>query len=91
VHLTVDGQLKNPFVNHFAFGRWFAENGLWTATAAILAVLRIDHAKDSNGDRIEVKPEFTTGVVIHPKPFRCSFESVNTAREGQLRAMTNLK
>jgi hypothetical protein len=45
-------------------GRWFAENGLWTAVSAILAVLRIDYAKDSNGDRIEVKPEFSTGLVM---------------------------
>jgi cytochrome P450 len=98
-HLTVDGKLKDPFVNHFVFGhgrricpgRWFAENGLWTAVSAILAVLRIDYAKDSNGDRIEVKPEFSTGLVIHPEPFQCSFESVNTAREGHLRAMMNSK
>ncbi|KAG1771066.1 cytochrome P450 [Suillus placidus] len=98
-HLTVDGKLKDPFVNHFAFGhgrricpgRWFAENSLWTAAAAILAVLRIDHAKDSNGDRIEVKPEFSTGMVIHPEPFHCSIESRNTAREGHLRAMMNSK
>ncbi|KAG2337682.1 cytochrome P450 [Suillus weaverae] len=98
-HLTVDGKLKDPFVNHFAFGhgrricpgRWFAENTLWTAAAAILAVLRIDHAKDSNGDRIEVKPEFSTGMVIHPEPFHCSFESINTVREGHLRAMMNSK
>ncbi|KAG1805252.1 cytochrome P450 [Suillus variegatus] len=98
-HLTVDGKLKNTVVNHFAFGhgrricpgRWFAENGLWSAAAAILAVLRIDHAKDSNGDRIEVKPEFTTGVVIHPEPFHCSFEVVNTTREAHIRAMMNSK
>ncbi|KAG1887782.1 cytochrome P450 [Suillus subluteus] len=98
-HLTVDGKLKDPFVNHFAFGhgrricpgRWFAENSLWTAVSAILAVLHIDHAKDSNGDRIEVKPEFSTGIVIRPEPFLCSFESVNTAREGHLRAMMNSK
>ncbi|KAG2056818.1 cytochrome P450 [Suillus hirtellus] len=96
-HLTVDGKLKDPFVNHFAFGhgrrtcpgRWFAENSLWTAAAAILAVLRIDHAKDSNGNKIEVKPEFTTGVTIHPEPFQCSFEIVNAARERHLRAMMN--
>ncbi|KAG1880246.1 cytochrome P450 [Suillus tomentosus] len=96
-HLTVDGKLKDPFVNHFAFGhgrricpgRWFAENSLWTATAAILAVLRIDHAKDSNGNKIEVKPEFTTGLAIHPQPFQCSFEIVNAARERHLRAMMN--
>ncbi|KAG1782160.1 cytochrome P450 [Suillus placidus] len=98
-HLTADGQLKDPFVNHFAFGhgrrvcpgRWFAENSLWTATAAILAVLRIDHARDSNGDRIEVKPEITTGMVIRPQPFRYSFEIANPKREGHLRAMMNVK
>jgi cytochrome P450 len=98
-HLTVDGKLKDPFVSHFAFGhgrricpgRWFVENSLWTAASAILAVLRIDHAKDLNGDRIEVKPEFSAGLVIHPEPFHCSFESVNTAREGHIRAMMNSK
>ncbi|KAG1839420.1 cytochrome P450 [Suillus subalutaceus] len=71
-HLTVYGKLKDPFVNHFAFGhgrricpgRWFAENSLWTAAATILAVMRIDHAKDSNGNTIEVKPEFTAGLVM---------------------------
>ncbi|KAG2046890.1 cytochrome P450 [Suillus hirtellus] len=98
-HLTVDGKLKNSVVNHFAFGhgrricpgRWFADNGLWSAAAAILAVLRIDHAKDSNGDRIEVKPEFTTGVVTHPEPFHFSFEVVNATREAHIRAMMNSK
>ncbi|KAG2110337.1 cytochrome P450 [Suillus discolor] len=96
-HLTVDGTLKDPFVNHFAFGhgrricpgRWFAESSLWTAAAAILAVLRIDHAKDSNGNKFEVKPEFTTGTAIHPEPFQCSFEIVNAARERRLRATMN--
>ncbi|KAG2150237.1 cytochrome P450 [Suillus bovinus] len=71
-HLTVDGKLKDHLVNHFAFGhgrricpgRWFADNSLWTAATAILAVLRVDHAKDSNGNRIEVKPEFTTGLAV---------------------------
>jgi cytochrome P450 len=98
-HLTDDGKLKDNFVNHFAFGhgrricpgRWFAENSLWTAVSAILAVLRIHHAKDSNGDRIEVKLEFSTGLGIHPEPFQCSFESVNTARERHLRARMNSK
>ncbi|KAG1868666.1 cytochrome P450 [Suillus subluteus] len=98
-HLTVDGKRKDPFVNHFAFGhgrricpgRWFAENSLWTAASAILAVMCIDHARDSNGDRIEVKPEFTAGIVTQPEPFHCSFESVNPAREGHLREMMGSK
>ncbi|KAG2056810.1 cytochrome P450 [Suillus hirtellus] len=71
-HLTVDGKLKDPFVNHFAFGhgrricpgRINHENSLWTAAAAILAVLRIDHAKDFNGNKIEVKPQFTAGLAM---------------------------
>ncbi|KAG2151676.1 cytochrome P450, partial [Suillus bovinus] len=71
-YLTVDGKLKGPFINHFAFGHgrricpghWFAENSLWTAAAAILTIMHIDHAKDSNGNRIEVMPEFTTGLLV---------------------------
>lgn len=98
-HLTVDGKLKVPFFNHMAFGhgrricpgRWFAEDTLWTAAATIRTVLRADRAKDSNEDRIEVKLEFTTGLAIHPEPFHCSFECVNTAREGYIRAMMNSK
>ncbi|KAG1831970.1 cytochrome P450 [Suillus subalutaceus] len=98
-HLTIDGKLKDHFVSHLAFGhgrricpgRWFAENSLWTAVSAILAVLHIDHAKDSNGDKIEVKPQFGTGLVVHPEPFHCSFVGVNTAREGHLREMMKSK
>ncbi|KAG1764840.1 cytochrome P450 [Suillus occidentalis] len=66
-HLTVDGKLKDSFVNHFAFGhgRRICPGRLicGPAVAAILAVLHIDYAKDSNGDRIEVKPELSTGMV----------------------------
>jgi len=96
-HLTNDGQLKEPLLNHFAFGhgrricpgRWFADNAVWTAMATILSVLRIDYARDPQGCRIEINPEYTTGLAIRPKPFHASFESVNTAREGRLRAMMN--
>ncbi|KAJ8592746.1 cytochrome P450 [Rhizopogon salebrosus TDB-379] len=93
-HLTIDGQLKDRVVNHFTFGhgrricpgRWFAENAVWTAMATILSVLRIDCARDPNGHKIEIKPEFTAGAATaRPKPFRCSFEIVNTAREMSLK------
>ncbi|OAX43366.1 cytochrome P450 [Rhizopogon vinicolor AM-OR11-026] len=98
-HLTAEGQLKVRVFNHFVFGngrricpgRSFAENSVWTVIVTILSVLQIDHARDPDGNRIEIKPEFTHGAGIHPEPFRCSFESVNTTREGQLRAMMNLK
>ncbi|OJA11007.1 hypothetical protein AZE42_12143 [Rhizopogon vesiculosus] len=59
--------------------------------AAILSVVHIDHSRDPHGHRIEIKPEYAGLSVIHPKPFQCSFESVNTVREGQLRAVMNFK
>ncbi|OAX42469.1 cytochrome P450 [Rhizopogon vinicolor AM-OR11-026] len=98
-HLTAEGKLKDRTFNHFAFGngrricpgRWFAENSVWIAMAAILSVLRIDYARDPDGHRIEIKPEFTTGAEIQPKPFQCSFESVNTTRERQLPAVIHSK
>ncbi|KAJ8592745.1 cytochrome P450, partial [Rhizopogon salebrosus TDB-379] len=99
-HLTIDGQLKDHVVNHFAFGhgrricpgRWFAENAMWTAMVTILSVLRIDNARDPNGHKNEIKPEFVAGAsTLHPKPFRCSFEILNTQREGHLREVMNLK
>jgi len=50
---------------HMTFtGRWFAENALWTAMTTILSVLRLDHAKDLNGKRIEIKPEFSAGATV---------------------------
>jgi len=64
---------------------------MWTAIAAILSVLRIDHARDSNGKRIQINPELTTGIQVSLKPFPCSFSIVNTAREAQLQEMLKLK
>jgi hypothetical protein len=46
-------------------GRWFAENAVWTAMATILSILRIDYARDLNGNRIEIRPEFTTGLAVY--------------------------
>ncbi|OAX33598.1 cytochrome P450 [Rhizopogon vinicolor AM-OR11-026] len=72
-HLTIDGQLKDHIVNHFACtdsyrricpGRWFAENAAWTPMATILSILRIDYARDPGGHEIEIKPEYTAGVSV---------------------------
>ncbi|OJA15963.1 cytochrome p450 [Rhizopogon vesiculosus] len=99
-HLTMDGQLKDRhtgglfvfgFGRRICPGRWFAMGALWIGVVVILSVLRIDHARDLNGKRIEVKLEFTTGVSVRPQDFACSFESINAARDEQLRAMMTLK
>ncbi|OJA16756.1 hypothetical protein AZE42_12639 [Rhizopogon vesiculosus] len=59
--------------------------------ATILSVLHIDHSRDPHGHRIDIKPEYTGGLTIRPKLFQCSFESMNAAREGQLRAVIDFK
>jgi hypothetical protein len=44
-------------------GRFIAEAALWSAVVHLLAAFRITKAKDEVGKEIEVKEEFTTGVV----------------------------
>lgn len=50
-------------------GRWFGENAVWTAMATILSVLRIDYARDPQGGRIEINPEYTTGLAVYVTSF----------------------
>ncbi|KAG1736217.1 cytochrome P450 [Suillus lakei] len=54
-------------------GRFVAEAATWSAVVHLLAAFRITKAKDEAGKEIEVKEEFTTGVVCRPVPFKCSF------------------
>jgi hypothetical protein len=44
-------------------GRFIAEAALWSAVVHLLAAFRMTKAKDEAGKEIEVKEEFTTGVV----------------------------
>ncbi|KIJ62827.1 hypothetical protein HYDPIDRAFT_29977 [Hydnomerulius pinastri MD-312] len=78
-HLTPSGTLAAGTTSHsFGFGRricpgrYMADQAVWAAMVSMLATLRISKDKDEFGGEIEVKPEFTTGLSIHPKPFLCS-------------------
>jgi hypothetical protein len=44
-------------------GRFVAEAATWSAVVHLLAAFRITKAKDEAGKEIEVKEEFTSGVV----------------------------
>ena len=43
-------------------GRWFAEDAMWVVITTMLSVLRFGYARDTNGKRIEIVPEFTPGI-----------------------------
>ncbi|KAG2152780.1 cytochrome P450 [Suillus clintonianus] len=62
-------------------GRFVAEAATWSAVVHLLATFRITKAKDEAGKEIEVKEEFTSGVVCRPMPFKCSFVLRSTDRE----------
>ncbi|KAG1807773.1 CyP450 monooxygenase [Suillus subaureus] len=66
-------------------GRFIAEAATWSAVVHLLAAFRITKAKDETGKEIEVKEEFTSGVVCRPVPFQCSFVLRSTAREKAIR------
>lgn len=71
---------EKPFAHPFGFGRricpgrYVADGSVWASIVTILATLRVVHAKDEKGETIEVKEEFSSGLAVRPKPFKCQFE-----------------
>ncbi|KAH7919873.1 cytochrome P450 [Leucogyrophana mollusca] len=94
-HLLPNGQVSTdePFADSPAFGfgrracpgRFFVEGSMWAAVVTMLATLRFSKVLDADGREIEVKPEFTTGFVIHPLPFQCSVTSRSAERQKAMR------
>ncbi|KAF9223380.1 cytochrome P450 [Gyrodon lividus] len=87
-HLTSIGTLVGGTSSpSFGFGRricpgmHLAEQSIWIAIVSMLATLRIGKAKDEFGEEIDVKPEFTTGLSIAPKPFACSITARSPCSE----------
>ncbi|KAI9567539.1 cytochrome P450 [Boletus coccyginus] len=78
--LRDDGTLKPSDGEHVAFGfgrricvgRHFADSSVWSVIVKILAAFTIEKARDENGVEIPIEPKFSSGVTIHPLPFRCS-------------------
>lgn len=81
-YFSADGKLdlssNDPAQCAFGFGRrvcagmFLAENSLWVLIARILSTMKISHAYDSQGRKIDVELKPSTGVVSQPSPFRCS-------------------
>lgn len=78
-HLNADGKIAEDFLvpifgagRRICPGRYVAEQSIWAIVVSILATLHISKAKNELGNEIDVSPEFTPGIVSHPKPFPCS-------------------
>ncbi|EGN96539.1 hypothetical protein SERLA73DRAFT_184621 [Serpula lacrymans var. lacrymans S7.3] len=78
---TADGKLNDDtlgfvfgFGRRVCAGRHIGDATVWAAIASILAVFNVTKAKDEHGDDIEVIPQWTNGITVHPLPFPCCFE-----------------
>ncbi|KAH7884803.1 CyP450 monooxygenase [Phlebopus sp. FC_14] len=96
-YIGADGQLTDDLAQQqFGFGRricvgkYLAETSIWLAIVSILAVFKIGNAKDEQGHDIDVIPEYTPGVIIHPKPYPFSI-SPRSPRSAQLIQQTKVQ
>ncbi|KAI6042942.1 cytochrome P450 [Pisolithus marmoratus] len=77
--LKPDAQQDNS--KYFGFGRrscpgrFFADDSLWAAAAAMLSAFRFEKARDAFGKEIEIEPVFRHGLASHPAPYQCSIIS----------------
>jgi len=55
-------------------GRFMADAQVWITIACILSVFDISPALDANGRPIKVTPEFSSGMISHPLPFKFSMK-----------------
>nr|BAL05116.1 cytochrome P450 [Phanerodontia chrysosporium] len=78
--LTEDGTLRSdvPYpIEAFGFGRricpgrYFAHDLLWLTIAGILAVFRIERARDEQGHEIVPAGDFSPRFISSPEPFQC--------------------
>lgn len=95
--LTTDKKVAelDPHKITFGYGRrscpgvHIADASVFLYIATVLAAFDISKAVDDSGHVIEVKAEFTSGLVSHPAPFRCSIkprssEAISLIRDANL-------
>jgi len=92
-----DGQL-NPdvldpaSVGAFGWGRRacpgqpVARSMLWIVAATILKTMDVGPAYDENGNAIMPEVAYTSSIVSHPKPYKCTFKPRSEEAESVLRS-----
>ncbi|GJE86541.1 cytochrome P450 [Phanerochaete sordida] len=80
-HCPDDGKAAAPDPRNYCFGfgrricpgLHLADASVWLACAMVLATFDIEKPV-VDGKVVEIHPEFTSGTVSHPKPFKCTIE-----------------
>ncbi|KAE9396710.1 cytochrome P450 [Gymnopus androsaceus JB14] len=60
------------FGRRICSGRYLADASVWMAIVSILATLRLEKAKDLEGNDIHVEGDYTDELICFPRQFRCS-------------------
>ncbi|GJE86539.1 cytochrome P450 [Phanerochaete sordida] len=80
-HCPEDGKAAAPDPRNYCFGfgrricpgLHLADASVWLACAMVLAAFDIEKPV-VDGKVIEIHPEYTSGTVSHPKPFKCTIK-----------------
>ncbi|KAF8815534.1 cytochrome P450 [Phlegmacium glaucopus] len=70
-------------------GRHFSDNSLYLNVSCLLAVYDIKPPVDDHGNIIKLKPEFTTGLLSYPVPFKCIISPRSPAAEALIKDSVN--
>ncbi|KAF4621589.1 hypothetical protein D9613_012598 [Agrocybe pediades] len=85
-YLKPDPGVRDPDVAVFGFGRrHMSDNSLYSIIASTLAVYDIRPPIGKDGMPEMPKPEFTTGLLTYPVPFKCTITPRSPAAEALIR------
>jgi len=94
-----DGRLnpdvRDPVCAAFGFGRricpgrHLSDNSLYSFVSCLLAVYDIKLPVDDKGNTLNLKPEFTSGLLTYPAPFKCDIKPRSPAAEALIRDSVN--
>ncbi|KAF9522294.1 cytochrome P450 [Crepidotus variabilis] len=77
---ALNPDVKDPDHACFGFGRricagrFVAFPSIWITIASLIYVFEIEREVDENGCEIDPQPEYTSGIVVSPKPFPCNIK-----------------
>lgn len=87
----LDNDVREPLAA-FGFGRrvcpgkHIAKSTLWITVASILTIFKISKAIDADGNVIEPSQEYTSALILHPAPFKCTIKPRSKEAEMLIRS-----
>ncbi|KAF8895356.1 CyP450 monooxygenase [Infundibulicybe gibba] len=70
--LNEDEPIVWGFGRRGCVGKHLASHTVWLAIASVLTSFDVRKAKDSAGNEIPIPGEYSSALICHPHPFRCS-------------------